>query len=218
MSATDRITAIVTDFGGVLTTSLRDCFLAVEDATGVSPRNWVGALHGLTEQRGINPLFELERGQITEAHFLEALATELSRMLGRTVSLDGFTDTFLGNLHPNPRMIEYMLALRSRGYRMALCTNNVREWEPHWRPKLPVDEIFDVVVDSAFVGTRKPEPDIYALTLDRLGVPAQSALFIDDMEVNCDAARALGMSAVRFSETDQALADIEAALASAPLR
>ena len=69
-----------------------------------------------------------------------------------------------------------MRELRQRGYRLAICTNNVREWEPLWRAKLPVDEIFDVVVDSAFVGFRKPEPAIYQLTLERLGVePRRSA-------------------------------------------
>ena len=81
---------------------------------------------------------------------------------------------------------------------------------------LPVDEIFDVVVDSAFVGTRKPEPRIYELTLERLGVTAEQAVFIDDIEVNCDAARALGIRSVWFRSTDQAIAEIEAALGSAP--
>ena len=65
-----------------------------------------------------------------------------------------------------------MRELRERGYKLAICTNNVREWEPLWRAKLPVDEIFDVVVDSAFVGMRKPEPRIYEITLERLGVAA----------------------------------------------
>ena len=65
-------------------------------------------------------------------------------------------------------MIEHMRRLRERGYKMAICTNNVREWEHLWRAKLPIDEIFDVVVDSGFVGSRKPEPRIYELTLERL--------------------------------------------------
>jgi putative hydrolase of the HAD superfamily len=107
-----------------------------------------------------------------------------------------------------------MRALKDRGYRMAICTNNVREWEPLWRAKLPVDEIFAVVVDSGFVGLRKPEPEIYALTLERLGVPAHAALFVDDVELNCEAARALGMRTVWFRSTDQAIEEIESALAA----
>ena len=85
----------------------------------------------------------------------------------------------------------------------------MREWEPLWRAKLPVDEIFSVVVDSAFVGSRKPEPRIYEITLERLGVPAQAALLIDDIELNCTAARDVGMHAVWFRDTDQAIAEIE---------
>ncbi len=97
---------------------------------------------------------------------------------------------------------------------MALLTNNVREWEPLWRTMLPVDEIFELVVDSGFVGCRKPEPEIYELTLERLdGVAPEECLFIDDVEVNVDAARELGMSAVHYRDNDQAIPEIRSALA-----
>jgi putative hydrolase of the HAD superfamily len=106
-------------------------------------------------------------------------------------------------------MIDYMRGLRDRGYKLAICTNNVREWADRWRTMLPVDEIFSVVVDSAFVGARKPEPRIYEITLERLAVPAEAALLIDDVEVNCTAARDFGMRAVWFRDTDQAIAETE---------
>jgi HAD superfamily hydrolase (TIGR01509 family) len=80
---------------------------------------------------------------------------------------------------------------------------------------LPVAEIFDVVVDSAFVGTRKPERRIYELTLERLGVEAAGALLIDDVEINCEAARELGICAVHFRTTEQAIEETEAALLQA---
>jgi putative hydrolase of the HAD superfamily len=111
-------------------------------------------------------------------------------------------------------MIEYMRKLRARGYKLAICTNNIREWEARWRAMLPVDEIFDVVVDSAFVGMRKPEPEIYRLTLDRLGVSAADSLLIDDIELNCQGARDVGIAAVWFRSDEQAIADVEAALNS----
>ncbi len=91
----------------------------------------------------------------------------------------------------------------------------MREWEPHWRAKLPdVDEIFEVVVNSAFEGMRKPEPEIYRLTLERLGdgVAAQDCVFVDDIEVNCQTAEQLGMAAVHFRDTDQAVAELRAAV------
>jgi putative hydrolase of the HAD superfamily len=73
-----------------------------------------------------------------------------------------------------------------------------------------------VVVDSAFVGIRKPEPEIYELTLERLGgVAPEAALFVDDVDVNCEAARRLGMHAVRFRDSGQAIAEIAAELSAA---
>ena len=111
-------------------------------------------------------LFQLEKGEISEVEFFSLL----EGVLGGDVTLEGFGDHYFEHLHPNDEMIELMRRLRDRGLRMALLTNNVREWEPLWRAKLPdIDEIFEVVVDSAFVGMRKPEPGIYELTLERLG-------------------------------------------------
>jgi putative hydrolase of the HAD superfamily len=128
--------------------------------------------------------------------------------------MHGFGERYFEHLHPNERLIEYMRGLRDRGYRMAICTNNVREWEARWRAMLPVDEIFDVVVDSGFVGSRKPEAPIYELTLERLGVPAHAALLVDDIEANCDGARAVGIEAVWFQSTDQAIDEIERLLST----
>jgi putative hydrolase of the HAD superfamily len=109
-------------------------------------------------------------------------------------------------------MIELMRELKDAGYRMAMLTNNVREWEPLWRPMLPVDEIFETVVDSGFVGCRKPESQIYAITLDRIAVPAESCLFVDDILVNCEGAEKAGMTAVHFQDNDKAIPAIRAAL------
>ena len=133
--------------------------------------------------------------------------------LSRPVVLDGFGEAYFEHLHPNERVIDYMRELRDRGLKLAICTNNVREWEPLWRAKLPVDEIFSLVIDSGFVGTRKPEPRIYELTVDGLGVPPEAAVLLDDIEVNCSAAREFGMQAVWFQDTEQALAELEAVLA-----
>jgi putative hydrolase of the HAD superfamily len=98
-----------------------------------------------------------------------------------------------------------------------MLTNNVREWEPLWRAFLPVDEIFETVVDSGFVGMRKPDPEIYRLTLSRLdGIDAGECLFVDDIEVNCEAARAEGLQAVHFTDNESAIPEIESAVANGP--
>jgi putative hydrolase of the HAD superfamily len=209
------VDAIITDFGGVLTSPLLGSFQAFSESSGVSLAELGQAMVAIGARVGVNPLFELETGRLSEAEFLGALATQLSEQLGRTIGLDGFGESYFANLEPNQRLIDYMRELRARGYKLAICTNNVREWERLWRAMLPVDEIFDVVVDSAFVGARKPEPRIYELTLERLGVGAGTALMIDDIEINCEAARELGMRAVWFRDTEQAIEETEAALLEA---
>jgi putative hydrolase of the HAD superfamily len=207
-----RIEAVISDFGGVLTSPLIESYAAVQNSSGVPLEALGKAMAAIAQRDGSNPLFELETGRLSEAQFVDGLSRELTQDLGRPVSMHDFGPRFFEHLHPNERMIEYMRELRDRGYKLGICTNNVREWEPLWRAKLPVDEIFSVVVDSAFVGSRKPEPKIYEITLERLAVSAQAALMIDDVEVNCTGARDLGMRAVWFRDTDEAIAEIEALL------
>jgi putative hydrolase of the HAD superfamily len=207
-----RVRAIVSDFGGVLTTPLLESFAGLMQESGVSLESVGKAMAKIAERQGSNPLFELETGRVTEAAFMGALSQELSAERGSEVTLEGFGERYFQQLRPNDRMIEFMRELRGRGYKMAICTNNIREWEAHWRAMLPVDEIFDVVVDSAFVGSRKPEPRIYEITLERLDASPEQAVFVDDVEVNCEGARELGIEAVRFRSTEQAIEDLESAL------
>ena len=207
------IRAVISDFGGVLTTPLIESFLAYQRETGIALDDLGAAMGRLMEEDGgPHPLFELEKGAITEDEFTRRLGAALGR------ELSSMRDTYFENLHPNAPMIEYLRGLREEGIRLALLTNNVREWEPLWRAKLPdVDELFEVIVDSGFVGMRKPEPKIYELTLERLGdgLRAEECAFLDDIEVNCDTARTLGMTAVRFHDNEQAIAELDAVLGRA---
>jgi putative hydrolase of the HAD superfamily len=209
------IRAVISDFGGVLTSPVLDAFLAVQAHSGIPLEALGPALGAIAERSGAHPLFELETGRLTEAAFLAELGRELTRQLDREVDMRDFGASLFAQLRPNHEFIDYMRSLRERGYRMAICTNNVREWEARWRALLPVDEIFHTVVDSAFVGVRKPDPRIYEVTLEQLGVSAAQALFIDDVELNCTAARELGMRAVWFRSGAQARSEIEAALGGA---
>jgi putative hydrolase of the HAD superfamily len=206
------IRALISDFGGVLTTPLSASFLAYQEEAAVSLEELGRAMQRAGEVYGEHPLYALERGEIAEAEFGRRLAEHL----GDGFDLDRLRH-HLGQIEPNPPMIDYVRELRRRGLRTALLTNNVREWEPLWRAKLPeLDEIFELVVDSAFVGMRKPERRIYELTLERLGggIRAEECLFVDDLAVNCEGARALGMTAVRFEDAEQAIAELESALSA----
>ena len=210
------IKAVISDFGGVLTSPLINSFTAFQESSGISLEELGKAMAAIAERDGANPLFELETGRMTEAEFLGSIASQLSTQLSRPVELHGFGEQYFEHLHPNEKLIAYMRELRGRGYKLGLCTNNVREWEPLWRSKLPVDEIFEVVVDSGFVGTRKPERRIYELTLERLGTAAEATVFIDDAEINCEAAQTMGMHAVVFKSTEQTIAEVEQLLELEP--
>ncbi len=206
-------TAVICDFGGVLTTPLGNSFAAWSHESGVSLEEIGEAMVASTERHGEHPLFMLEKGRLEQSEFIRRLESELSG----DRRLETMADVYLKYLERNPEMIAYMRELRGRGLRAALLTNNVREWEATWRAMLPeIDEIFEVVVDSAFVGMRKPEPDVYNLTVERLGggLGPADCVFVDDVAVNCDAARELGMAAVVFETTDQARVEIEEALAT----
>ena len=206
------IRAVISDFGGVLTTHLAGSFQAFAERSGIPLEALGSALATVAERDGAHPLHELECGRVSEASFMEAIGATLSEQLGREVGMASFADDYFGGLEPNTPMIELMASLRDTGLRMALLTNNVREWEAHWRAMAPIEEIFELVVDSSFVGMRKPEPAIYELTTERLGVRARECLFVDDFEHNCDAAQAVGMTAVVYRDAEQSTAEIHAAL------
>jgi putative hydrolase of the HAD superfamily len=205
------IRALISDFGGVLTTPLSAGFLAYQEEAPITLEELGRGMQAAADAYGEHPLHALERGEISEQEFARRLAEQLH---------DGFDLARLRHLYferiePNTPMIRFVGDQRRDGLRTALLTNNVREWEPLWRAKLPeLDEIFEVVVDSAFVGMRKPDPAIYELTLERLGgdLRAEECVFVDDLEPNCEAARALGMTAVRFEHAEQAIAELESAL------
>ena len=199
---------LVCDFGGVLSTPLEASFRFWSQKAGVSLEDLGGAIAARAERDGDHPLYRLERGEISEADFLDGIAAEL----GGEIDMSDFADVYFEHLGVNEELLAWLRERHAGGLRLALCTNNVREWEPRWRTMLPIDELFETVVDSAFVGTRKPEPRIYEIVLERLGVPAAACVFLDDFAINCEGAEAAGMRAVHFRDNAQALPELRAAL------
>jgi len=203
------VRAVVSDFGGVLTTPLLHAFAAIQDEYGIPVGALGAALSAAAEADGVHPLYELEKGRMTEAEFIRRVEDRLADELGRPVSMHDFNARYFAALQPNDALFAYFRTLRERGIRLALLTNNVREWEPRWRAMLPIDDVFEFVVDSAFVGMRKPEPEIYELTLSRLGLPADACAFVDDLERNVVAARQVGLHGVLHRDTDATIAELE---------
>jgi putative hydrolase of the HAD superfamily len=209
------IEAVVSDFGGVITLPLIEGFRRAHEDLGI-PIEALGKAMALTASRAPEPpLWTLERGQMTEPDFIAGLAAALGEVVGRPVDLDGYGARLMRELDANEELLAYYRSLRERGVRLAILTNNVREWHDAWRSKFAIDELFELVVDSGFEGTRKSEPEIYALTLERLGLPGEACAFVDDLEVNLPPARAAGMHAIHFRETSQVIAELDSLVLSA---
>ncbi len=202
--------AVVSDFGGVLTTPLLEAFTRANAEIGV-PADSLRAAMRLSAERAHEPtLFTLERGEMTEPEFLADLGESLREVLGRPVDLDGYGARLMNSLERNEPLLAYFRTLHRQGVRFAILTNNVREWQPLWRARLDADDLFELIVDSGFEGVRKPEPEIYALVLDRLQLPGDACVFLDDLEVNLPPARDAGMRTIHYRDPDQAIAELEA--------
>jgi putative hydrolase of the HAD superfamily len=134
--------------------------------------------------------------------------------------MHSFAEIYFDNLQPNEPFIECLREVKQRGKRLALLTNNVREWDHRWRAFLPIDELFETVVDSGFVGARKPERRIYEITLDYIrkleglaDVEPSECVLVDDLEHNCVAAEEFGFRSILFDDTDRAIDELGKLLA-----
>ncbi len=190
------------DFGGVMTESL---FRRRRDA---DPDVVSLLVFFFNELRSVyhlptstHDLHLLETGRLTEAEFFRRLCERHEAAGGPHMDPERVRGLlFAERAEASAAMVDTVRQLRAAGYRTALLTNNAREWEPMWRGLIPVDELFDVVVDSSVVGLRKPDPRIYELTCERLGLRPEECIFVDDLECNVDAAAALGMETVHCTD------------------
>jgi len=155
--------------------------------------------------------YRLERGEIDFAQYLETMIAQAPAVLGKPLDLEAYA-RFMSLSAPGVHwmVVHHIRTLRDRGLRLGLLTNNVKEFGDHWRSSFPVEELFDVVVDSSHVGMRKPEREIYELTCERLDIAPYEAVFVDDNADNIAAAAALGMATVHFGEDPwAALAELD---------
>ena len=185
---------------------------AIGDDAGHAPDAVLELLLGPYHEDTDHPWHRLERGEISLGEYAGDLTT---RAVDAGMDVD-FTRLagLLGALEVHEEMVEAVRRLRSDGYRTALVTNNVREGSAQWRAMLPLDELFDVVVDSSDVGMRKPSPAIYEHALALLGdVEPARAVFLDDAPGNVEGARRAGLTAILVSDPATAIAELDKLLA-----
>jgi epoxide hydrolase-like predicted phosphatase len=205
---TEPVRAVVFDIGGVLELPVETGLDGRwEERLGLEP----GELFGRLRRSGLGS--DANLGRVSEADFARALA-RLYGLDARTTDelLADLWDWYVGEL--NTELAGYLQRLRPR-YRTAILSNAAAGGHREEQRRYGIDELADVAVYSYEVGMVKPDRRIYLLTCGRLGVRPQEAVFLDDVETHVAAAREVGMRAVRFRSTPQAIADLEACLAAA---
>jgi putative hydrolase of the HAD superfamily len=194
-----RYTALLLDFGGVMTTPVWDSFADFCRANGLEE----GAVKRLFREDpgALADLRQLETGTLKEAEFEERFA----RRLGLDDATDLIDSLFRGML-PEESMIAAVRAARASGVKTGLVSNS---WSTTHYDRDLLSELFDTVVISAEVGLHKPQPEIYRLAAERLEEPPTSCVFVDDLRENCEGAEAIGMTAILHRDPGATVARIE---------
>jgi putative hydrolase of the HAD superfamily len=198
--------AVLFDFAGVFTLSPFSALAAASVELGLEATAIAEILMGPYDRDTDHPWHQLERGEITLADARTALL-----VLAAERGLDGDPMIHLARLggqdDQRPMMVERVRGLRAAGVRTALVTNNVAEFGEGWRAMVPVDELFEVVVDSCRAGCRKPDPAIFRVALDALGVAAADTVFLDDYAGNVAAAESIGIRGILVGDDRLAAMD-----------
>jgi putative hydrolase of the HAD superfamily len=180
------VKGLLIDFGGVLTTNVFDSFKAFCRAEGL-PEDSVKKMFR-ERGEGLSLLRQLEKGELTAAEFSEKFAP----LLG--VAPDNLVERLFGGIGPDEPMLEAVRRARAAGIKTGLISNTWGDGLAYDRALL--EELFDAVVLSGEVGLHKPQPKIFHLSAERIGVAPEECVFVDDLRENCEGAEAVGMKAI----------------------
>ena len=189
------------DFGGVLTTNVFDSFRTFCADEELDPDTIKQLFR--EDPRALECVRGLERGELTEAQFADRFGELLELDEARR---DGLVDRMFGHITPDDEMVEALRRARAQGVRTGLISNSMGAGR-YDRSTFP--ELFDGVVISGDEGMHKPEPAIYELGAERVGLPPADCVFVDDLRENCEGAEAVGMTAVLHRGAERTLPRLE---------
>jgi putative hydrolase of the HAD superfamily len=203
------IEAVIWDFGGVLTTSPFEAFARFERERGL-PADIIRRTNAANHLE--NAWAKFERAEVDIETFDKLFADE-SRMLGAEVRGKDVLPLLQGDLRPE--MVEALKRIKAQ-CKTGCITNNLpaNAMGSTSGRSLYVAEVmvlFDHVIESAKIGLRKPDPRIYGMMIERLGVDPSKCIYLDDLGVNLKPAREMGMTTIKVVSAPQALAELEAA-------
>jgi epoxide hydrolase-like predicted phosphatase len=195
------VKGLLVDFGGVLTTNVFDSFRAFCEEEGLDPETIKRLFR--EDPRALECVRALERGELTEEQF----AARFGELLGLDPSRRaGLVDRMFGHVQPDERMVDALRRARAQGVRTGLISNSMGTGR-YDRSTFP--ELFDGVVISGDEGMHKPEPAIYELGCERVGLAPAECVFVDDLRENCEGAEAVGMIAVLHRGAERTLPRLE---------
>jgi putative hydrolase of the HAD superfamily len=200
--------AVVFDLGGVVYPSPLDVFRSYERDHGL-PDRFLSEVVLADPEHGA--WSRLERGELGFDEFCDAFDAECAAH-GHTVSARELMAAVSSGLEARPAMVAAISAIRRHGLKTAALTNNWADAPDAASERGPAADWFDVVVESAVEGLRKPDPRIYQLVCERLEVTPENAVFLDDLGANLKPARELGMTTIKVAEPEAALIELEAVL------
>ena len=192
---------LILDFGGVLTSNVFQSFREFSEREGLPPDTVKRTFREDAEALAL--LRRLERGELSADEF----SPQFGARLGVT-DTDGLVDRLFAGVAADERMIDAVRSAHSAGIRTALISNS---WGDHGisYDRTLLSELFDAVVISGEVGLHKPEPAIFLLGAERIGVPPEHCVFVDDLRENCRGAEEVGMTAILHRGADSTLPELE---------
>jgi epoxide hydrolase-like predicted phosphatase len=191
---------LLVDFGGVLTTNVFESFRAFADDEGLDPDAVKHVFRGGGE--GLALLRRLERGELT----VEEFEPEFAAVLGIADRAEGMVERLFAGVGPDEAMIAGVRRAKDAGVPTGLISNS---WGGTTYDLELMEELFEARVISGEVGLHKPQPEIYELGAERLGVPPADCVFVDDLKENCEGAEAVGMTAILHRGADSTLPELE---------
>lgn len=199
MTAERQFEGLLVDFGGVLTTNVFQSFRAFCETEGLAPDAFADLLRSSPATRA--QLRKLETAQIGAEEF----GAHLAPLLG-IADADGIMDRVFAGIGPEPAMVDAVRTARRAGIRTGLISNSVGT---DIYDRAVLDELFDAIVISGDVGLHKPQPEIFLLGAERIGVAPAQCVFVDDLRENCAGAEAVGMTAVLHRGAERTLPELE---------
>lgn len=201
--------ALVVDFGGVLTTPLQEAMFRFAEEAGIELQHLARAALGGYMGAEDSLVFGFEKGTISQEDFAKAFAERLREESGVEVDPQTLIPRLFGGLELEESMFAAVERARAHGLKTGLLSNS---WGTALYPRDRLDPVFDVQVISGEVGLRKPDPAIFELTTDRLGVAAERCVFVDDHPGHLTSAAEAGMTTVLHRDPARTIAELESIL------